>query len=78
MGNGTGHAVGGVPNRYAGTYQITYRDEADNLLSQSDLEIEPYDGWVDLTWSSGGEVLFRGVGTETAAGLIAGFRRVAD
>ena len=78
MGNGTGYAVGGVPNRYEGTYQITYHDEADKPFAQSDLEIEPHDGWVDLTWSSEGEVLFRGVGTETAAGLIAGFRRIAD
>jgi hypothetical protein len=78
MGSGTGRAVGGVPNRYEGTYQITYCDEADNPVAQFDLEIEPHDGWVDLTWRSAGEVMSRGVGTETAVGLIAGFRRVAD
>ena len=78
MGSGTGHAVGGVPNRYEGTYHITYCDEADNPVAQFDLEIEPCDGWLDLTWRSAGETVSRGVGTETAVGLIAGFRRIAD
>jgi hypothetical protein len=77
-GSGTGKATGGNGEVYAGIYQITYWDEQGQLRAEHELEIVQKDGYCDLAWSKDGALVTRGIGQETSAGLIVGFRHMSD
>ena len=77
-GGGTGKAVGGEGPRFAGTYHITYCNSEGRKLVECTLEITSEAEDYDLTWYRDGAIIARGIGHETPAGLIAGFRFLPD
>jgi hypothetical protein len=77
-GGGTGRAVGGEGPGYAGTYKITYYDWHGHKLVENKLEIAATGDVYDLTWTSDGVIVTRGIGRETPSGLIAGIRFLPD
>jgi hypothetical protein len=62
---------GGFPGAYAVHYCLA--DGTDE--GTFELEIKKVGGIYELSWSKGGEMLFVGVGFETACGLIASYTK---
>jgi hypothetical protein len=77
-GSGTGTATGGTGRDYPGHYRIRYLYDDGSLFAEVDLDIERRGDHYDLSWSRDGILRSRGVGHLTAAGLVAGWRYVAD
>lgn len=73
-GYGTGKAMGGPDDGYAGRYRILYFDQAGEQAADRELEIKKTSDTYELAWIKDGEIRARGYGMETAEGLIAGWR----
>jgi hypothetical protein len=74
FGSGTGKAIGGPTEGFAGNYFITYSDDDGREISNHDLCIEINGTFFNLKWSNSGVIRFLGHGIETPEGLVAGWR----
>lgn len=72
---GTGIAVGGAADTFAGDYQVSYFLADRTPVGSFDLKIEAFGEVFQLSWKAAGAVVFAGVGIETADGLVAGWRK---
>ncbi len=75
---GSGQAMGGPDEGFAGRYHIRYYLESGEFSDEYDLEIERTGDLYDARWLVDGEVRAVGVGMEVADRLAVGWRRVAD
>ena len=78
LGNGTGIATGGPAEGFAGRYQIRYFDENGNETAVRELDIQKKEAYYELDWINNGKITSKGIGMESAEGLVAGWRGVDE
>lgn len=76
--SGTGKAIGGSSDGFAGRYHIQYSNDKSNEISAFELVIEKVCDYYELSWIENDNVRFRGIGMEVSEGLFAGWRSVID
>lgn len=72
-GKGAGLATGGSAQGFDGNYHIQYFDNKGELQAERELEIKKDGDQFNLTWFNNKEISCRGIGFETAEGLIVGY-----
>jgi hypothetical protein len=72
---GTGLAKGDASHGFPGRYTVTYLRSDGSEAGTFDLEIEKNGSIYDLSYKRDGELLFVGVGIDTAGGMAIGYRK---
>jgi hypothetical protein len=76
--SGSGIAVGGPKDGFAGRYHVRYYYDDGRFSDEYDLVIVKAGDVYNASWITGGQVAAVGVGMEVQNGLAVGWRRVAD
>src|SRR5512138_2867998 len=77
-GVGTGKAIGGPAEGFAGRYHIHYFDDKGNEVAARELEIDKMGDYYELSWIYQGAIRGKGIGMEVGDSLVAGWRDIDD